>query len=247
MRQSCSTMVALIARIFGTERYVKMLGMLRFAALVFAVGTLSQCAGGDMVESGPVGLVLPLGGAALSAEQVEERTHTTSDGESVSERVVSNIYRDSAGRMRVEWRVENGGKSARLASLLDPVSGSAYMILIEAKRALRLGGPDPGSFNFGFPAIGRVLPGHKWRTKNEPLGDRVIEGIKVAGSRTTRTSEDEPPLTALHEEWLSVSLHLTVLVEASGPGWKHTAKLQNIDQHEPDPALFVIPADYAIQ
>jgi hypothetical protein len=200
-----------------------------------------------VVESGPVGLVLPAGGAPLSAEQVEERTWTAPDGKPVSENLVSKVYRDHAGRMRIEWRVEISGEAIRTFYLLDPVAKCAYMALVENKTALRLGGPESGEFQVGFPAIGRRLPDGKWKTKTASLGTRVIQGIEVEGSRTIQTSEDEPPLRAFREAWSSQSLHLTLSEEASGPGWRHTANLQNIDRHEPDPKLFVMPSDYTIQ
>ena len=200
------------------------------------------------VDTGPVGLVLPAGGAPLSAEQVEERTRTTPDGNSVSEAIVSRIRRDRAGRLRVEWRVESDQhESARVAYLLDPVASCSYMLVIEARIATQMSGPESGDLRVGFPAMGRSLPDGKWRTRTESLGTRVIRDIEVEGSRTIRTSEDEPTLTALKEMWLSEILHLTLLVEASGPGWRHTARLQNIDLREPDPNLFVIPGDYAVR
>ena len=42
-------------------------------------------------------------------------------------------------------------------------------------------------------------------------------------------------------------LGLTLQIEATGPNWKRTAKLQNLDRREPDPALFEIPSGYRIQ
>ncbi|HTS51559.1 MAG TPA: hypothetical protein VMH05_26605 [Bryobacteraceae bacterium] len=79
--------------------------------------------------------------------------------------------------------------------------------------------------------------------KKEGLGTRMIDGIEAEGERTVQTSEDQPLLIATREIWWSRALRVTFSEEASGPNWKHTAKLQNLDRHEPGPELFVIPAD----
>jgi hypothetical protein len=107
---------------------------------------------------------------------------------------------------------------------------------------------DSGPFQVSIlSAVGQWPSGTKWQTNREGLGTRVIGGVEVEGARDTLTSEDQPPLIAVQEQWASPNLGLTFEVEASGPNWKHTAKLQNLDRHEPDPALFVIPSDYEIQ
>jgi hypothetical protein len=69
----------------------------------------------------------------------------------------------------------------------------------------------------------------------------------VEGARVVQTLENQPHLISTHEAWFARSLGLTLAIEASGPNWRHTARLQNLDRHEPDPALFVIPPDYTIQ
>jgi hypothetical protein len=42
-------------------------------------------------------------------------------------------------------------------------------------------------------------------------------------------------------------LGVTLLARMSGPNWKHTVKVDNINRTEPDAGLFTIPSDYAIQ
>jgi len=37
------------------------------------------------------------------------------------------------------------------------------------------------------------------------------------------------------------------LVKHSGPDGEFTARIQNVDRTIPDPALFIIPADYRIR
>lgn len=104
----------------------------------------------------------------------------------------------------------------------------------------------PKDAGFAFGSVGRVLPKGNWITQTESLGKRTIDGIEYEGTRETRVSTD-PPATATYESWRSKELDITALAEASGPGWKHSAKLQKLNRREPDAALFVIPSDYTIQ
>jgi len=217
-------------------------------AALCTAGTSLQATGGSVVQSGPVSLVLPVRGVPISAEQIEERTRTASDRKSVSEILTAKIFRDRAGRMRIEWRIESDGRdSVRVAYLLDPVAASAYMLFLDASIAVKMSGPESGDFRVGFPSVGQMQPDGKWQTKTEALGTRVIQGVEAEGARRSSTSEGEPPLTVLREVWLCRDLHLTILEEASGPGWRHNARLENLDRREPDPDLFVIPPGYTVQ
>lgn len=218
------------------------------AALLFVVAASAQSRENFLV-SGPVGLVFPVSDAPFSTQQVEERTWIDPDGTSTTENVVSQIYRDSAGRMRIEWRLPSGLGWASIVNLIDPVSRSMAMLLVDSKIASYLVKPhsDSGPFNVGLLDVGRALPAGKWQMKKEALGTRIINGLEAEGERIVQTSEDQPPLVAVRETWRSPALRIRWSVEASGPSWRHTARLQNVDRHEPDPLLFVIPPDYAIQ
>jgi hypothetical protein len=177
------------------------------------------------VVSGPVGLVFPAPDAPFSARQVEERTRIAPGGTSSTETLVSQIYRDSAGRMRIEWRFQSPqGDSFAIVELIDPVARS-YGHVARRLQNSRL----PRQAASRLRAV------------------RVIDGVEAEGERIVQTSGDQPPLIATRETWWSRTLRLTFVVEASGPNWRHTAKLQNLDLHEPDPALFGIPPDYTIQ
>ena len=193
--------------------------------------------------SGPVGLVLPEPNAPFSAEQVEERTSTAPDGTLITKVVVNRVYRDNAGRVRVEWRVSEPPTAALdIIYLIDPVSASVTILFVEPKIAYRTAVPrsNPGGFQVGFPMVGEPFPKAESQMTTESLGTRITEGVEVQGTRTTATAY-------LRETWSSQALGLMLTVEASGPDWKHTAKLQNLDRQEPDASLFVIPPEYSIQ
>jgi hypothetical protein len=215
--------------------------------LAFGVGLLAQ--GDEPLKSGPIGLTSPVPNSPFSAQQFEERTRILADGSPSSVTMISGIYRDGAGRLRIEWKRASGFSDGfDSVDLIDPVARSVVTLFVDLKIAIYIVPPgEPGPFHIGFPAAGKPLPGQNWRTIQEELGTRQIEGIEVKGTRTVQISEDEPNLKANQEMWTSRSLGLKMLIDASGPDWRHVAKLQNVRLGEPDPSLFVIPSDYKIQ
>src|SRR5690349_5768935 len=60
---------------------------------------------GTAAKPGPVGMVLPIPGHPLSAEQIEERATQPSGGPVSTEIVKSKVYRDTAGRLRIEMTI----------------------------------------------------------------------------------------------------------------------------------------------
>lgn len=228
------------------------------ANLILAAVASAQTSGG-MTRSGPTLLASPIAGSPLTivgspltADQVEERTRVLPNGTSSTEVVRSKIYRDRAGRIRVDWTMSipgSKGKSLSVVYLINPVARSAFILLVQSKIAHREVLPSSGSegLGVGFPAVAETLPGGKWQTRNETLGERNIDGVAAVGTRTTHISESQPPLLAGEDCWVSKNLGLTLLVEAYGPDWKNTARLENINRHEPDASLFAVPPDYTVQ
>ncbi len=84
--------------------------------------------------------------------------------------------------------------------------------------------------------------------KTEPLGKKVIEGIEVAGTRTTITIPagqigNERPIEVVTEQWFSTVLKTIVLSRSSDPRMgESTFRLTNISLAEPAPSLFEAPA-----
>ncbi|GEM_PF-2073095 len=209
--------------------------------LLLAALDSPQPSRGTTAQLAPADLVLPVPGTPISVEQSEERTHTLNNGSSRKETTTVRIYRDSFGRLRIE--------SPTSVVLIDPVSGYRVNLLTAQKIAVRLAGPKSGQqgFAIGVGGMGEGLPAGNWKSKTEDLGTNVIEGVECKGSRTTQTSEDNPPKIATHERWYSSELKLTALATSSGPNWKHTAKIRILDRNEPDASLFGIPSDYKVQ
>jgi hypothetical protein len=86
-----------------------------------------------------------------------------------------------------------------------------------------------------------------------PLEHKTIDGIAVDGRRTTTTIPagtvgNEQPLTIVSEEWRSPDLGILVMTHHSDPrSGESSYRLTNIQRVEPDPSLFVVPADYTVR
>jgi hypothetical protein len=105
------------------------------------------------------------------------------------------------------------------------------------------------------PAL-RALPPHpalQEQSNAERLQDRVIEGVLASGVRRTTTIEkgaigNEQPIKIVSEEWTSPDLQVLVMTDRNDPRTgRSTYRLLKINRGDPDPALFQVPADFAVQ
>jgi hypothetical protein len=199
-------------------------------------------------------LVLPIPGVPLAIESIEE--YITRPGEGTSKRDVSMVktYRDAAGRMRIERNLDSPDGPVPLIQIFDHAEGFMALLDTGSKTAHRLTVPKPeqsagqpiGHPRFMFSAPLVALSGEK-TFKTEGLGTQTIAGVEFEGHRTTTTIEGEPPLIGTHEYWMSMGLGLIGLTSSSDPDSEGSAKIQQVERTEPDPALFVIPGDYSVQ
>ena len=83
------------------------------------------------------------------------------------------------------------------------------------------------------------------------LPPREIDGLKVTGSRATRTIPagkigNEKPIVISREVWTSPDLKVTVSTQTKDPrSGEQNYQLRNIRRAEPDAALMRVPADFA--
>ena len=98
-----------------------------------------------------------------------------------------------------------------------------------------------------------ILPPPSDDVRTEELGEREIEGVRAAGTRTTMTIPanaigNRLPMTIVSERWYSPELQVVLLTRRSDPGFGETVyKLVNVVCDEPPADLFEIPADYRIE
>src|SRR5207249_4262051 len=156
-------------------------------------------------------------GAPYSAVANTEMTQELSDGNQISHKMTSNVYRDSQGRTRREESFGGIGLAIikehqphSVVFISDPVSGSDYVLEPENKIARKMpslpadgivtnkifgmGGTVRVSGDLGVGGIQvsgspgvSVSTGSRFQTSTESLGQETIEGVIAEGKRTTTT------------------------------------------------------------
>jgi len=205
-------------------------------------------------------------GAPFSAVATSETTQTLADGNHITRKTQTNLYRDSQGRFRREVTLPAigpltaSGQPHSFVEISDPVAGTAYVLEPEQKVARQM----PGHMAMGARTKGgpggpddvvyrNFRESTKSIAKTESLGAQAIDGISAEGTRTTRTIPageigNENPITIVSERWHSADLQLVVKSTHSDPRFGDTTyTVTNIQRTEPDASLFTIPADYTVK
>jgi hypothetical protein len=130
----------------------------------------------------------------------------------------------TAGGARTNVEVRNGGV---LVSQSSDVAGPLIAIAVNGDAP----GRQPGT---------------------EDLGTQTFGGTTATGRRTTLTIPsgeigNDRAIQVVSETWYSSDLQMVVKSSNADPRFGDTTfELTNINRAEPDPALFQIPADYAV-
>jgi hypothetical protein len=210
-------------------------------------------------------------GAPYSADVVNQSVQTLSDGNRIVRSTTSHVYRDSEGRVRREEDRLSGSPGV---TITDPVAGSSWMLDVDSHTARQIPmlariynavlGPTGDMERLTVLLNGQpnvfVAPNGTARgggpggeqSVEERLAPRVIEGVRVEGTRRTSTVAagaigNERALVATTEEWTSPELKVLVLSEHSDPRTgTSTYKLVNLKRAEPAASLFQVPSDFTI-
>jgi len=148
--------------------------------------------------------------------------------------VPGKLYRDSSGRIRIDYWVEIGSETFCIFRKIYDPSQNAVFVLNDTKRTTLVMRHPAGSQPtvIGLMGTFRNLGAN---LKYEALGSREIEGLLCQGHR----------LGAAAEYWISEELGgIPILATEDG---EVRMRIFDIVLTEPDPAVFVIPADYEIQ
>jgi hypothetical protein len=202
-------------------------------------------------------------GAPFSAVAISVSTQTLSDGNQISRKTQTNLFRDSQGRFRKEVNFSSVGMLAQAGQprsfvvIHDPVAKVGYSLEPEQKiaRQMSLEGPwdkqNGASFAGKFEArLQRELA--DGTLKKEELGTQTIAGLSTQGTRYTRTIPagqigNEKPIVIVSEHWYSADLQMTVMSKRSDPRFGETSyALSNIQRSEPAASLFAVPSDYTV-
>ncbi len=202
----------------------------------------------------------PVKGAPYAAEITSESMQTLGDGNRITQKNVSNFYRDSEGRTRREVQVQAREKvgAHTLVFINDPVAGVHYVLNSLERTARKMELPRLAASDRLMPApglgplpIGQPLPGSAPAV--EQLGKQMMEGVEVTGTRTTVTIPagqigNERPLVSSTETWTSAQVTAVVLTKSSDPrSGSRTTRATMIRRGEQPRYLFEVPADYKVE
>ena len=203
-------------------------------------------------------------GAPFSAVAVSETMQTLADGNHITRKTQTNLFRDSQGRFRKEITLAgfgpmaSSGEPKSFVVINDPVGGTTFVIHPDQKTAEQLPKPFAHMKEGLGAAIKDKMNARQEREmasgnlKKESLGTQAIGGIVAQGTRVTKTIPagqigNEKPITIIHESWYSNDLQIVVMSKQSNP-WsgETTYTLTNIQRGEPDASLFAVPSDYTV-
>jgi len=195
--------------------------------------------------------------APFSANAVTTVVQRTPEGGRFARKVVAAYYRDSFGRVRVEYTPSSNAGEARTMAIVMPnpyartdrvflVDDAAKLVewtnfggaawLFDAVRAVAIP-TGLRRFTVYAAAEGRYSGNGLF----EDLGSRMIGGVRADGIRFTITLSK-----AMDERWESPELGLVVQAREIDPerGWETEYALTDIQRKEPKQELFVMPAGY---
>jgi hypothetical protein len=201
-------------------------------------------------------------GAPFSATATSETVQILQDGNRISRKTQTLLFRDSQGRFRKEATIQGfgplaSGQPRTFIILRDPVAGTAFALEPERKIARQL----PNS-------LGRIADGVRSKLKEkmkdriaaaeagvqtEDLGKQTISGVIAQGTRHTRTIPagqigNDKPINIVSETWFSTDLQMVIMSKRSDPRFGETTyTVSNIQRKEPDASLFSVPSDYTVK
>lgn len=205
-------------------------------------------------------------GAPFSGVAVTESTQTLADGNRITRKTQSNLFRDSQGRVRKEVTISGfaplaaSGEPKSFVVINDPVANTNFVLHPENKIAENVGHPFRKMKEL---AKGGAIEDRRQAReqqeiasgilKKEDLGTQVIGGVSAQGTRVTKTIPagqmgNEKPILIVHETWFSNDLQMVVMSKRTNP-WigETTYTLTNIQRTEPAAALFAVPSDFTVK
>jgi hypothetical protein len=202
-------------------------------------------------------------GAPFSAVAVSESTQTLADGNQITRKTQTNLYRDSQGRFRKEVTLPAigllaaSGQPHSLVMINDPVAGANYVLEADEKIARKMpgpgrmgGGPKGGNGDVVYRDFKKAPDAS---VKKDSLGTQVINGVSAEGTRFTRTIAageigNVKPITVVSERWYSADLQMEVKSTHSDPRFGETTyTLTSVQRQEPAASLFTVPSDYTVK
>jgi hypothetical protein len=202
-------------------------------------------------------------GAPYSGTQSFQSVLTLANGTHISRPASERetTRRDSAGRVRTERELfparpgDPQQTSFMIVKVQDPVLGYAYLldsVNQVAHRTAIKSGPAGPPFS-PTPRVGTHTSPDGSVSVTESLGEQIMFGVSVIGTKTTTTYPagsrlgNDRPVTSVNEGWWSPQVGKEVMQTNMSPeGIVSTMSMNDLSTAEPDAALFQIPAGYKV-
>lgn len=228
-----------------------------FSAVPVLLVVVSILALSSRAAAAPDIFVTPIPNAPFRAWIHVERAVVMLDGSVVREKTMRLIGRDGLGRIHNETRslvpqasvvtppvlgVLIYDPQSRLSTMLDARSHTYRSFPVERPPAT-----VPPAL-LASPS-GSGLPANPF-TREQDLGIATVSGVSAHGVRETQTipadqSGTGKDVVVTDEYWYSEDLRINVRMRHDDPRTGTvTLTVTNIDQNDPDPTLFQIPAGY---
>lgn len=211
--------------------------------------------------------------APFTADVITQYDRELLNGNHIHRETRAKVFRDKQGRVRTETEfaaLTGGAETSQHIAIQDPLLREVIHLDPRARTATirHLGAAvaattaaKAGNFVALAPQAGQgnsdktilLQRPDEVRTvavRTESLGLKSIEGVAVAGTRTTRTmqSGSGETLVAVSEVWYSQELQMVILSESDdGQSGHSVMKVTNIVRAEPEAQLFQVPPDYTIK
>jgi hypothetical protein len=256
----------------GSAMRAMTLGLVAVLAFVVAgTGAWAQTPCGVMVSVGARTYgPQPKANAPYSATVQTTHEQKLADGNTIHGSVTTHQARDSAGRMMTEIAsgcvIGPDGKSGPVVrvSVYDPATrttlswavndSSAFAKVVRVMHPVE---PAPVAPPTPEQRQQQMAQARQRRQQseyhNEALGSRNIEGVTAEGTRTTHTIRagemgNDQPIEIVDEIWIDKDLGLAMLsVNDSPMNGRTTTQVMELNQSEPDAALFAAPAGYKLE
>jgi hypothetical protein len=262
---------------FGSNGFLRALGFTAALFLVPSAISGSQPAQSAAVLP-PNAPAVPttIMNAPFSAAVSTQYDRVLANGNHIHRETRGKAFRDTQGRVRTETQIPSlgiGGTCEHIA-IQDPVLREVIHLDTRTKTANvhHLAEVLPSSVSTGSaggfnkqgsvviaapqasPTEGSIIiPLHSDLIKPptiELLGTKMLEGVQVVGTRTTRmiADGDNDPIVAVTEVWYSRELQMVILSDSDdGQSGRSLMRVTNIVRSPPNERLFQVPPDYTIK
>lgn len=197
-------------------------------------------------------------GQPYSATETVSTVQTLANGNTITHQDVRQVYRDSAGRMRVERTITppaGSGKSAFTEiEIMDPVSGNRYMLNSSTLTAVQMTLPKPRTSTASSTNTPPARPQRAGVTMaSTDLGSKTVNGVNATGKQVTETIAagtigNTAAINSTRTSWVATDLKVPVSIQTMDPRFGSVdLELTNIVTSEPDASLFTVPSNYTIK